>query len=236
MKVIMPVHVANEEILKLTQEAIASLKLVEDVPVIIIDNGSEMGGGYLRFVSHIYIRNKENLGFAKAVNQGLKVVDDEYVAIVNNDIRVSPNWLQVANDVLLEPKTYSCHPRMTEYDIPFDYGTDTVYKGKERWCQGSFFVLRRLEPIFYDEEYLNSYDDWDFFQQIRSKGYKTAYTDKACFQHAHSTTQKLIPQREDNNFKNREYFKKKWGEYAEDLFNKDYFDQMKVPYAEGFKI
>ena len=85
----MPVWIINEELRVLTMQAIQSLGKVN---LIIIDNGSPLGGGYLRSVADIYIRNKKNLGYAKAVNQGIKLSKNEMKAISNNDIRVSPNW------------------------------------------------------------------------------------------------------------------------------------------------
>lgn len=236
MKVIMPVYIVNEEILELTKRAIFSMGEIDQL--IIIDNDSEIGGGYLRALADIYVKNKSNLGYAKAVNQGLKLVNqDEYVAVANNDIKLSPNWRKVVENVFSEPKVYTCHLRMTNYDEPIQYGSKVVYEGMERWCSGSFFIINtHYPPIFYDEKYLNSYDDWDYFHAIRQAGFKTAYTDKACYQHKHSTTQQLIPDREKNNQKNREYFKKKWGEYPEDLYTKLYPDQMKKDYYAEFNL
>lgn len=231
MKVIIPVWIINNELLELTKNTIFSFN---NHDLIIVDNASELGGGYLRSLAHTYILNKTNLGFAKAVNQGLRIVQDEYVAIANNDIRVTPNWADVAKIVLAKKNTYSCHFKMCAYDEPIILGKDMIYSGMERWCQGSFFVLRRLEKVYYDEGYLNSYDDWDFFHTIRSKGYKTAYTNKAAFQHHDSYSQKLIPEREKNNEYNRKYFQVKWGETPEELFWRLYPDQMLKHWRTGF--
>lgn len=235
--VILPVYIITEELLQLTAATIESLG---ECHLILIDNGSTMGGGFLRSKADVYIRNKENLGYARAVNQGLKLALSSMIAIANNDIRVSPNWQEVAREAFEEPRTYSCHFRMTDYDVPFEYGKEIVYTGKERWCTSSFFVLNSqisVDSLFsYDEHYLNSYDDWDYWFRVRQAKYRTAYSDKACYQHHHSTTQKLLPQREEQNTKNREYFKHKWGEYPEDLFTRLYPEQMKIPYQEGFAI
>ena len=230
--VIMPCYIVNEELGKLTENAIQSF---QQTHLIIIDNASPVGGGYLRFEADTYIRNQENLGYAKAVNQGLKLANTEYVAIANNDIRVSPNWKEVAKEVLSEKDVYSCHFRMTDYDTPFEYGNSVIYRGKERWCHGSFYVIKG-EPLLLDESYLNSYDDWDLFHRVRMSGKKQAYTDKACFQHKHSTTQQLIPEREENDRKNKEYFREKWGDYAENLFAKEFPKQMKEDYQKGWTI
>ena len=96
ISVIMPCYILNQELLQLTDNAIASLG---DIFLILIDNGSPMGGGFLRDKADLYVRNKENLGYAKAVNEGLKLVKTEYIAIVNNDTRISPNWQEVTKEI-----------------------------------------------------------------------------------------------------------------------------------------
>lgn len=231
MTVIMPCYIVTEQLIELTKNAVDSFG---DVQLIIVDNASPIGGGLLRSLADVYVRNNENLGYAKAVNQGLCLAHDPFIAIANNDVRVSPNWQSVAHEVFVEPNTYSCHFRMTDYDVPFEYGNSVLYEGKERWCTSSFFVIKSSNPLLYDEEYLNSYDDWDYWHTVRSMGLKTAYTDKSCYQHLHSTTQQLIPKRSENDKRNHEYFRQKWGEYPEDLFTQLYPDQMETPYWEGF--
>lgn len=232
MNVVLPCYIINEELLELTKNAIHSFG---DVRLIIIDNGSPIGGGYLRSVADVYVRNKYNLGYAIAVNQGLNLSRDEYTAIANNDIRVSPNWQKVALDVLNKENVYSCHFRMIKYNEPFSYGKKIVYEGMERWCTSSFFVIHPIEHFLYDERYFNSYDDWDYWVTVRSHGYKTAYTDKACYQHNDSFTKRLMNW-EIRDEENKEYFKSKWGKYPDDLYNKQFPDQMNTPYAEGFKL
>lgn len=235
MNVILPVFIQNEETLELTRNTIHSLG---DCNLIVVDNNSSLGGGYLRSVANLYIKNHTNDGYARAVNQGLKLCGGEFVAISNNDIRVSSNWQDIFE---FQRSLYknsdvdslgSLHFRMTDYDVPFAYGKNTMTEGKERWCTGSFFVMRN--KWLFDEHFLNSYDDWDIQHRIRKDGYQTCYTDMACYQHHHSFTQQQIPEREDNNQRNREYFKKKWGAFAENLFAEQYPEQMAVNYPDGF--
>ena len=228
--VIMPVYIVNEELLQLTKNAVESFG---DVNLVVVDNNSSLGGGYLRSVSSTYIRNSENLGFAKACNQGLVLARlGTYICVFNNDIRLSPNWQGIAKEVFTgNDKVFSCHFRMLPYDEPFKFGDQTWYTGKERWCTGSQLIFNKDQQLFlYDEQYLNSYEDWSLYKIIRDQGLMTAYTNKACFQHKDSSTQVLIPERVENEKKNRELFKKQWGEYAEDLFARTYPEQMKEPW------
>ena len=233
IEVIMPCYIVNDKLIELTKSAIESLGKVF---LIIVDNCSPLGGGYLRSKADLYIKGTENKGYAWAVNQGLKLAEGPIIAIANNDVRVSSNWQEAALEVFKKPKTYSCHFRMTDYDIPFSYGDKIYYTGKERWCTSSFFVINNKKPFLYDPKFLNSYCDWDYWERVRSWGYFTAYTNKACYQHLHSTTINLLPQHTLNNENNKEYFKQKHGEYAEVLFEQKFPDQMEVPYWEGFNL
>lgn len=234
MDLILPCYLVSEELVTLTKEAIASFG---DVRLIVIDNASPLGGGYLRSVADVYVRNTHNVGYGKAVNQGLKLSGEGLVAIANNDVRLSSNWQHVTREVFSEnDKTFSCHFRMLNYHEPFSFGSSTVYTGKERWCTGSFFVINNVTTPLYDEQFFNSYDDWDFFMTARKAGLYTAYTDKACYQHNHSTTQRALPEREVYNQENREKFKAKWGKYAEELFEDMYPEQMSQDYWKGFLL
>lgn len=235
ISVIIPAWITREETLELTKATIQSLG---DVELVIVDNGSTIGGGWMRSVADVYIRNRENKGYAIAVNQGLRLATCRLKTIANNDIRVSPNWQVVAEEVLhANTNAYSCHFRMIGYDEPMEYGDTIAYTGKERWCHGSFYIIDTQKVTFYyDEAYFNSYDDWDLFNTVRKSGLYTAYTDKACFQHANSHTQQLIPERGANDKKNKEYFKSKWGYYPDEGFAREFPEQMKKDYWKGFQL
>ena len=82
---------------------------------------------------------------------------------------------------------------------------------------------------------MGGYDDWDFWHRVRHQnGWITAYTNKSCYQHFGSWTLRNVPEYEKGN-KNREYFKLKFGEYAEDIWQRLYKDQMNADYMEGFE-
>ena len=228
INVVMPVYILNQETLTLTENAIDSLG---DVYLIIVDNASTVGLDYLKQMSDVYIRNEENLGYAKAVNEGLKKTNYHLIAISNNDVRVSPQWEEVAREVLADPNVYSVHFRMIPYNELFTYENDTWTSGKERWCSQSFFIVDAKKGLeYFDEDFFNSYCDWEYQLRVRATGRQTAYTNKACYQHEDSFTQKQIPEREENNRKNAELFKSKHGKYAEELFIQMYPDQMKSPW------
>lgn len=208
--------------------------------LIIVDNGSTLGSGFLRSKADIYIRNVKNIGYPAAVNQALKLAHGDYIAIANNDIRVSPNWREIAEEILQDTSVGSVHFRMINYEEPISLGDKTWVEGRERWCSASFFVICKEAFVGYDESYKEGgFDDWDFFHRMRHiEGWRTAYTTKACYQHAHSMTYKTIDVnnlRAERDQKNKEHFKSKFGKYAEDIWAEKYPDQMGEDYYGFFK-
>jgi GT2 family glycosyltransferase len=227
--VIMPVWILDEETLQLTKAAVESIKAgAPDCQMIIVDNGSTHGVGLIRDLADLYLRNKTNLGYAKAVNQGLKLAG-EIVAVANNDIIVSPNWWKVARELFDdEPITGSLHYKMIAYGEPFKLGKNTWVTGKEKWCSSSFFVMHNGQ--LFDEEYLNSIDDWDFWRRFREAGNLTAYTNKAQYQHKDSHTQQKITNRAENDAKNRQHYFEKFGETPEQWLERMYPEQLDLPW------
>jgi GT2 family glycosyltransferase len=234
MKVIMPVYNVDEQFINLTDLAIQSLGKCE---LYIIDNASTVGGGQLRECADVYVRNKENLGYAKAVNQGLKLCSEakmsNLVAVANNDIRVSSNWIEVAEEIMKDETIGSLHFTMLPYDQPFNLGDKVWLTGKERWCTGSFFVMRTL--WMFDENFLNSYDDWDMHYRMYRDGYKTAYTNKVQYQHMNSFTQAIMPNRNEQDKKNKDYFVWKHGAEPEKIWEQMFLSQMNQDYRKGME-
>jgi glycosyltransferase involved in cell wall biosynthesis len=222
----------------MTQMSVETIKKARpDVEMIIVDNGSTFAPGYLREVADVYVRNQTNKGYPAAVNQGIALASGDILCISNNDIRVPENIFDVGLEVLKDPKIGSVHYKMIPYDQPFNFGSQTWIEGKERWCTSSFFLVKKecLPTGNYDLKYqMGGYDDWDFWHRIRHiAGWKTAYTNKSAYQHWGSWTLSKMPQFKMDE--NREYFKTKFGHYAEDIWNKLYPDQMQEDYYKGFE-
>lgn len=226
---VIPAWTINDQVQKMSENAIDS---IGEVPLVIIDNASPQGGGYLRSKADTYIRNKENLGFAKAVNQGIKLAKTRYVAVVSTDVRLPSNWREVAENEIT-PEVFSVHFRMLNYDQPFTEGNKTWITGKERWCTAAFFILDKEKDLLFDEDYFNSCEDTDLFYRARQKGYKQVYTNKASYQHAHSFTQQFVGF--PGSDQNKEIFKSKHGEYPDILVDRELAEQMKIDYWKGFE-
>jgi glycosyltransferase involved in cell wall biosynthesis len=250
VSVVMPCWITDEEKLGITRNAVFSFKqTAPDAELILIDNGSYMGGGFLRENASIYINYPVNVGFTPVINAGIKMANGDMIALANDDIRVHPNWVEVCSEVLTQPGVATVHPKMIWYNDPFNFGDFTSIGGRERWCHGSFYVTTRkfldlmrdvergVEPYpgLYDENYGKGGggDDWDYVNRIRKIG-KQAYTNKTAFQHLRSVTLQRTPDRELIAKQNDEYFTKKWGIKKEELFKLQFPDQAAEEYEKGF--
>ena len=238
LSIIIPVWIISPDILNLTENALDSIKATApEHELIIIDNASPLAGGYLRDKADIYIRNKVNLGYAKAMNQGFKLAKRDFIAVTQNDTRLSPGWAEASEDIFKE-KVGSVHFRMIKYGQPMELGDKTYVTGRERWCTVAFCLLRKeVVGDGYDEGYgLGGFEDWDFMQKLWSRGWKTAYTTKACYQHLDSFTQLKLDQNErrTKDLDRREHFKERWGDYPEEALAKRFPDQVNQPYYEEF--
>lgn len=228
----------NDDLYQLTKNAAATLNADEKI---MVDNNSTVDVcDWFSDWRDILIKNKTNIGYPAAVNQGFKLASGDLIAVANNDIRVMGNWREVAEEIFTsDPKVGSVHYRMVDYDgPPTQAGYNTWTTGKERWCSSSFFVIRKEAKQMYDENYKEGgYDDWDYWHRVRHIfGWKTAYTTKSCYQHKHSSTYIALDSgdRSERDKRNREYFKSKFGKYAEDIWNEKYPDQMREDYYGFF--
>lgn len=250
ISVVIPCWIHDEETLKVTQDCVDSFRASGETQLILVDDGSTVGSGYLRSVADIYVRVSHSGGYTRAVNMGMKLARGELIALANNDIRVPSNWIEVSESILSEKIYMTLHPKMMDYNDPFVFGSVVMKTGKERWCQNSFVIttkefvekMREWEredepyPGLFDENYGvgGGGDDWDFYFRVRKYGY-TCYTNKTAFQHLHSfSLKKLGPEREKIAQQNDDYFTQKWGIKKEELFTSYFPDQMQQDWKAGF--
>lgn len=223
----LPCYIFRQDLWDLAKNAVNGfLELENKGRLIIVDNGSTMAGGWLRSVADVYVRIENNLGYAPAMNMALKLATTNLVALAETDIRVPKDALKIAEKEFND-NMGSLHFRMVGYDTPMVTGDDLWIEGKERWCTISFAVFRREAVGLFDENFIKAnYEDYDILHRLRQK-YKTAYTNKVCYQHNDSYTQRQLDQTDrqkwaDNNLK---YFVKKWGEEPDKLFQSLYPEQ-----------
>ena len=239
---VIPNYLVDQGLLHYVEQAILSLKVTNlEAILLLIDCGSPIGGGYLREHADIYVRFRENPGFVLAANTGLRLAKTPYIGLMNNDIRLSPNAFEVARSIFFaDDRVYSVHPRMIDYNEPFSYGDKDYYEGRERWCQSSCFFVRNTDTlILFPEHFVGTgggYEDWYYHATVRKLGWKTVYTERACFQHAHSVTSRLLGEESKKLAPNSELFRREFGLLPEEYYIKLYPEQMARDWKKGFEL
>lgn len=92
--IIIPVIIANEQLLQMTMKCLQHIGTTTDrssTEVILIDNGSKLPA-YFR--TDGYVKNPINIGYGPAINQGVKLARGKYIVPMNNDVFVQEGWLE----------------------------------------------------------------------------------------------------------------------------------------------
>jgi GT2 family glycosyltransferase len=114
-------------------ETIAEYSPLDDVRLIVIDNGSPAEDwhqitGAIRaadFPNVVVLRNPTNVGFVKAVEQGIAIGTAPYVVLMNNDTEAAPNWLQLLRQPFDKDRSIAiCSPLTTDSGWQGRYARD----------------------------------------------------------------------------------------------------------------
>lgn len=201
----------NSELIQFTKNCIDSLRQTLHPPyrVLVIDNGSTVGAGYLRSVADYYTRNNENLGYAKAVNQGLKMsMDTDWIVVANNDIEFLPGWFEYMS-AAWDEKTGVVSSHLHDHDPEHKAGVEIANVGL------MFGALWLTKPGIVggvgllDESFeFGYYEDKDYWQRIAAAGY-TMKKAGWC-NHIGNATSGKMPNMNEFFFANKEKYEQKW--------------------------
>ena len=212
--IVIPCYILSDkdaELLTFLRRCVETIRChTADYELILVDNGSPIGGDYMRRVADICVRNSSNLGFALAVNQGLKLAHGEWLVVMNDDVEVMPDWLETMRAAwgsrtgAVSSHLHDADPEHRagrgHYDVPMGH------------MFGALWMTRRkvIEEVGYlDEEYgLGYYEDKDFWMRLLTAGYVLA---KAGWcHHIGNATSGKLPGLREFFFKNKERFEAKW--------------------------
>jgi GT2 family glycosyltransferase len=162
------------------------------------------------------IRNGRNLGFTGGNNVGIRAAKGDYLFIVNNDTEFTPGLLEGLLEIfeqypdagIVSPKFhYFFHKGTIEYA---GYNTVNIFTGRNGMigCRekdegqyndvkvtnyahgGGMMVPRKIieEVGGLPEEFFIYYEEFDWCDQIKRKGYKVYYQPKSLIYHKESMT------------------------------------------------
>lgn len=186
----------------------------------------------------IVLRNEKNLGFTGGNNVGIKAAKGDYLFIVNNDTEFTPGLLeglvkifdQYPDAGIVSPKFhYFFHKGTLEYA---GYHEVNIFTGRNSMvgCReedkgqyndikvtnyahgGGMMVPRKVidEVGGLPEEFFIYYEEFDWCEQIKRKGYKVYYQPASLIYHKESmTTGKSSPFKTFYHTRNRILFMKR---------------------------
>jgi len=176
----------------------------------------------------ILIHNPENFGTSVGFNQGADMATGDYLCFFNSDYYMNTGWLDSMIKCFEHQEKIgliSCATNVSgniderfnifnnpifdvpmQADIPFDY--------KESECAiAQMFTTRTIwEEVYgFGEEYFFGFEDLDFNEKIKEKGYKIFVNRKTFGYHDHDSKVKSLDIGHQQIEKSRETFRNKWG-------------------------
>jgi len=173
----------------------------------ILNAGFKMDGQFLK--------NEENMGFAIPNNQAVKVAKGNFICFLNNDTIVTKGWLTAMMNVFTEEKAVGIvgarlihpgkgtiqHAGVMEFKSgvpdhiyfkkPMDYPPAMIRKTYP-FVTGACLVTPKalFEEIGgFDEQFWCGWEDMDYCQKVRQKGYRIYYEPTSLVYHYESRTE-----------------------------------------------
>lgn len=210
ISIIMPALILDQELLDQAQWAIRSLKdLNKDFELIITDDGSKIGSGFLKSEADVYIRNEKNAGFGPACNQAAQKAKGKYLALTCIDVEFLEGSF---NDLIDELKDFSVL-------CPSFKNKGHILERGKVWSNetdGACYIM----PIevykklgLYDERYkIGYFEDMDLWKRLRNADHKLGRSGSMVVNHLEGTTQKKLGTRDKYFEENHRKFLEKWGQ------------------------
>lgn len=214
MTSIVKCHLLDEELVKMTIEALDTIYPYSDETIAIVTEDSILPDYFLNYlIEHDIKLITAKKGFPNFITTGMMIANGNYVAVLNNDILMPPNWSKPLLN-LFEEDTLIVHPKMLGWDSRFYKGREIKENLDPR--SGMFFSAfivnkDKFNKLGWDTDFdYWGYDDWDFYYRARKSGYNCIWTDIVQYKHKGGATISKIGREKFEN-KNRDLFIKKHG-------------------------
>jgi GT2 family glycosyltransferase len=234
LDLIMLTNTANEEMYKMTSEAVNSLRLtdgLEDVNIILIESNKN---SQYKFDVNQYLIPDIDFNYNVFLNMGYKYCNGRYTCISNNDIIFSKTWwtkmknaFEKYNLDAASPKsTMPVQPHNNQSDYLKHYYTpDSLVKIEIKtysfagWCLTLTAETRDwLFPL--DEQFIHYHQDLDIMMRFNEKNIKHGFVAGSKMHHYGNKSSALLSEGQKKNLVNsRKLFDKKWDGYDMSFMN-----------------
>ncbi len=137
-----------------------SIKEINDVEIVVADNGSKDDSIKTvkeKFPTVRTIELDDNYGFAEGYNRALEQIKSEYYVLLNSDVEVTQDWLKILLDYMkLNPEVVACQPKIKSYTNReyFEYAGAAggfIDKYGYPYCRGRIFNTVEKDTGQYDD-------------------------------------------------------------------------------------
>lgn len=201
ISVVTPILVNSAEKVPVVHKYLSIAKSRTRIPFtfIIVETESDLFKQYADI--HIYELERSDCNIS--LNRGFSCCRSDYVVMLTDDVLVPENWIEL----LLEPfdKFDDCGASTLATDQFFHVKQDKIEEGV--WF--SVGMVRR-EDAWFDEKYRSSWGDTDLVMRIYERGQKMYRNFGGIAKHLVGNTEYKKSDHNDNFYKNKMYFSKKW--------------------------
>lgn len=203
ISVIVPALLTNNQQIGMSVKCMELAKSKTNVPfkTIIVETCSD----YLKDYADIHIYEKEKTNATKSINRALRLADSEYIVLLTNDVYVEDNWLECLIDCFKKEDCGLATLASTQFN---HVKHDNIDEGI--WFSLAMF---KRQDEYFDEGYVNSWDDTDFIMRHYIRGLKMYRNYNCVVEHLVGKTQYGKSDHEHNYQKNEIRFKEKFKDY-----------------------
>ena len=162
ISVVIPALVSDDKKLCLTAKCLESAKQTSlDHETIIVETCTD----YFKDSCDVHIYEKEKTTATKSINRGLRAANKKYVVLLTNDVILSPGWLECLLD---------CFTKHPDCGLSTLATTQFNHVKQDKISEGIWFsvAMFKHQDAYFDENFVNSWDDTDFIMRHYLKGLK----------------------------------------------------------------
>lgn len=211
---VIPTLVLNEDLLDQAKKAIQSTK-TPNTELIIVDNGSTVGGDYFREVADIYVRYPDKIGFGAACNAGLKLARGKYLAIQSIDVEYKVGNLEDLAEQYshIESVGVLCPSALNKGQTMEPTFFENQTEGSSFLFSREVYEAVRLSEGLYDERFVHGYyEDTDLWYRMDQLKLRLIRSGFVVMNHGQGTTNKYLGVLDKYMAENHDKFVAKWGE------------------------
>lgn len=211
ISVVVPALITSNEQIAMSMTCIDKARRLTDIDfeLVIVETEST----HLMEEADLYLYEKNKTNATKSINRGFKVASGDYIVLLTNDVMVDKGWLES----LLKP-----------FEVYKDCGISTLatsqfnHSKQDKIEEGIWFSVAcfRKQDDYFDESYVNSWDDTDFIMRHYLGGRKMYRNFNCVVDHLIGQTQYNKEDHMDNFWKNRFKFIDKYKHCGNPMYDR----------------